>query len=81
VIEVFKHVTEVIEDMEDAVYFDPPEEDKVYYAYLTFLPTLFDSFNKDEDLVKLNVSNYGPIRVRMEGILVKIGAIKQQRLS
>lgn len=53
----------------------------MYYAYHTFLPKLFDSFTKDEVVVQVNVSNYGSVRVRMEGILVKIGAIKQQLLA
>lgn len=74
----FKDLIKVLEDIEKAVYSDPPDEDDIENAYLVSLPKLFDSFQKDEDMLKGRIGNYGAIKVRMEGILVRIGKIKVQ---
>jgi hypothetical protein len=75
----FKDLIEVLKDIEKAVYSDPPDEDDIKNAYLVALPKLFDSFKKDEDVLKGRIANYGAIKVRMEGILVRIGKINEQK--
>lgn len=79
VLEIFKELFEVVEDMDDDVYFDSPQADQtIDYAYFTFLPKLFVTLKKDESILQKKVSNYGAVKIRMESTLVKIGAIKQQ---
>lgn len=78
VIDSFKDVIDVLEDIENAVYLDPPKEDDIFNAFLNFLPALFDNFKKDAEVLKVRISNYGAIKIRMEGILVDIGKLKEQ---
>jgi len=78
IIDSFGDVADMLEDIEDAVYMDPPIEGDLYDAYLNFLPVLFDDFKKDEAALQPRINNYGAIKVRMEGILVKMNKLKGQ---
>lgn len=62
-----------------AIYLDPPVDEYIYEAYIGFLPKLFKSFQKDEHVLKERIENCGKIKVRMEGILTKIGILKDQK--
>jgi len=80
VIDSFKDAIDILIDIETAVYLDPPRDEDLYEAYLTFLPKLFESYKKDEAVLRDRIENYGAIKVRMEGILTMIGELKQQTL-
>ena len=75
----FKEAMEILEDIEIAIYLDPPRNEDLYEAYMIFLPKLFESFKKDEPVLIERIKNCGKIRIRMEGILTKIGVLKEQR--
>ena len=75
----FKEAMEVLGDIGTAVYLDPPIDEDIYQAYMIFLPKLFASFKKDEHVLTERIENYGRIKVRMDGILSKIGILKEQR--
>ena len=64
--------------IETAVYLDPPKPGDLYHAYMIFLPKLFESFRKDELVLKERIGNFGIINIRMEGILKRIGILKTQ---
>lgn len=79
ILKIFEEAYEVIEDMEDNVYFESEEaEQSIKSAYFNFLPKLFNTFKNDEEILKDQITNYSAVKIRMEGILVKIGNIKQQ---
>jgi C-terminal processing protease CtpA/Prc len=80
VVDSFRSAIEELTDIETAVYLDPPREEDLYDAYLNFLPSLFESFTNDEVVLRSRIENYASIRVRMEGILTKIGILKKQKL-
>jgi hypothetical protein len=80
VIDSFAEAIEILIDIETAVYLDPPRHGDLYEAYLTFLPELFESYRKDEAVLRNRIENYGAINTRMEGILAVIGELKQQTL-
>ena len=80
VIDSFEDAVEILIDIETAVYLDPPRHGDLYEAYLTFLPELFESYRKDEAVLRNRIENYGAITVRMDGILTVIGELKQQTL-
>lgn len=79
IIDSFKDAVEILRDIETAVYLDPPREEPLYEAYLTFLPKLFESFKNDEAILKDRIENYGKIKVRMDSTLTKMGQLKEQR--
>jgi len=79
IIASFEEAIEIMEAIETAVYLDPPRDGDLYDAYMSFLPKLFESFKKDESVLRQRIDNYGRVRVRMEGILVRIGELKEQR--
>ena len=76
----FKEAIDVLIDIETAVYLDPPRDEDLCAAYLNFLPEFFESYRKDEVVLRDRIENYGAINVRMAGILTVIGKLKQQTL-
>lgn len=79
ILSIFAEAYEVVEEMEDDVYFESEEaEQSIKSAYFNFLPKLFGTFKADEEVLKDQITNYSAVKVRMEGILVKIGNVKQQ---
>ena len=79
IIKCFQIAIETVLDIETAVYLDPPRNDDLYDAYLDFLPKLFESYKRDEAVLKDRIENYGVVNVRMDGILVMIGKLKKQK--
>ena len=79
VLGIFKEVYEIVEDMDDDVYFDSPQAvQTIDYAYFIFLPKLFDTIRADENILNAKISNYPKVKVRMDGILAKIQKIHKQ---
>lgn len=79
IIASFNEAVEILSDIETAVYLDPPRDGDLYDAYMVFLPKLFESFKKDEPVLRERIGNFGQINLRMEGILKRIGILKAQR--
>lgn len=79
IIDCFQIAIDIVLDIETAVYLDPPRDYDLYEAYLNFLPKLFESYKKDGAVLKDRIENYGRVNVRMDGILVMIGKLKEQK--
>jgi len=78
IVDCFRIAIDTVLDIETAVYLDPPRNEDLYEAYLDFLPKLFESYKEDETVLKDRIENYGKVKVRMDGILVMIGKLKEQ---
>lgn len=64
-IQIFEEAVNALEDIEVAVYLNPPKEEDLVNAYRIFIPRMLNTFKKEGE----KIQNFGKVSIRIDSTL------------